>query len=416
MKINELKITNFRGIENLEIRNFDEHCNVIVGINGAGKTTVLDAIAYLFSWQIARIKNSNGRGTVLQDCDVNLKAKQGAIEIKVCEAYRWSLSKLRAYQKKNEQSGCQTDLTELMTFVDSIQANGNNGESIPVLMYYPVERAIASAPVNLHKGTEPVVWDAYKDALKGNANFRSFFEWYRRQEDIESEYIRDDRNYQDKSLKAIREAMHTFFPEFGGMRVRRRPFQALVVEKNGKTIEFTQLSQGEKCYLSLICDIARRLAIANPNVENPLQGEGVVLIDEVDLHLHPKWQSEIASKLVEVFPNCQFILSTHSPQVLSDLRREQIIPLDKGMRKDISFNPYGQLTSTILTNYFDVSAQRNKVVSKDIEAAFKAIEDKDRDEFTRLFTKIKATIGGFDRDVVDLLLEAKRKGVYDAQH
>ena len=93
MKINELKITNFRGIENLEIRNFDEHCNVIVGINGAGKTTVLDAIAYLFSWQIARIKNSNGRGTVLQDCDVNLKAKQGAIEIKVCEAYRWSLSK-----------------------------------------------------------------------------------------------------------------------------------------------------------------------------------------------------------------------------------------------------------------------------------------------------------------------------------
>ena len=166
MKINELKITNFRGIENLEIRNFDEHCNVIDGINGAGKTTVLDAIAYLFSWQIARIKNSNGRGTVLQDCDVNLKAKQGAIEIKVCEAYRWSLSKLRAYQKKNEQSGCQTDLTELMTFVDSIQANGNNGESIPVLMYYPVERAIASAPVNLHKGTEPVVWDAYKDMMK----------------------------------------------------------------------------------------------------------------------------------------------------------------------------------------------------------------------------------------------------------
>ena len=78
--------------------------------------------------------------------------------------------------------------------------------------------------------------------------------------------------------------------------------------------------------------------MANPNSDYPLQGEGIVFIDEVDLHLHPKWQMEIIDKLRTIFPNCQFFLSSHSPHVLSDLTPRQIFILDNGNLNHTSFN------------------------------------------------------------------------------
>ena len=274
----------------------------------------------------------------------------------------------------------------------------------------PVDRAIASVPVNLHKA-EPQIWDVYKDALSGNSNFRSFFEWYRRQEDIENEMIRDDSSYRDHSLEAVRKAMATFFPDFSELRVRRRPRQAMIVKKGEQVVEFTQLSQGEKCYLSLVCDIARRLAIANPNMQNPLDGEGIILVDEIDLHLHPKWQSEIVSKLTSVFKNCQFFLSTHSPLVLSDIRREQIISIKNGEKVDVSFEPYGKEASKIMNSYFDMPFQRNQKIANDINLAFEAIREGDSKKYQRLLTELIPIVGPTDTDIVNLMLEAKRNGL-----
>lgn len=86
----------------------------------------------------------------------------------------------------------------------------------------------------------------------------------------------------------------------------------MTVIKNGSEISIFNLSQGEKTLIALVSDIARRLVILNPSLENPLNGYGIVLIDEIDLHLHPKWQQTIVQKLENTFPNIQFILSTHS--------------------------------------------------------------------------------------------------------
>ena len=147
-----------------------------------------------------------------------------------------------------------------------------------------------------------------------------------------------------------------------------------MLKKGNETIEFTQLSQGEKCDLSLVCDIARRLSIANPGLENPLEGEGIILIDEVDLHLHPKWQSEVASRLMQAFPNCQFFLSIHSAIVLSDILKRQIIPISGGRRIDVAFEPYGKQANYILNSYFDMPYPRNQAVAQDIEQAFEADE------------------------------------------
>ena len=84
-----------------------------------------------------------------------------------------------------------------------------------------------------------------------------------------------------------------------------------------------------KIIIAMVADIASRMAEGNPGIENPLEASGVILIDEIDLHLHPKWQREILRKLHEVFPNVQFIVTTHSPIILqgaSDIA--QIVVLD----------------------------------------------------------------------------------------
>ncbi len=409
MRIQNIHIQNFRGIRDLHITDVDPQMNIIVGINGAGKTSFLDALSILLSWMIARMKSASAKGTSPKDSDVSLDSKTPcSLSITIENGVSWSIHKSKAFSSRN--TSYKTDLGQMTAFAERVVQGVDSGGNVPVIMYYPVERAIASAPVNLHR-SEPVIWDVYKDALSGNANFRSLFEWYRRQEDIENEMIRDDARYRDRSLDSVRRAIGSFFPDFSELRVRRRPRQAMVVKKGNKVIEFSQLSQGEKCYLSLVCDIARRLAIANPGLNNPLEGEGIVLVDEIDLHLHPKWQSETVPKLMEVFPNCQFFLSTHSAIVLSDIKKSQIIPIKEGDKVDISFDPYGKLSSQIMTNYFDTPRQRSRSVANDIDNAFIALRTGDAKEFNKLFNKLLLIIGASDTDMVNLRIEAQRRGL-----
>lgn len=412
MKIEKIKIENFRGIRQLEISEMHPNMNVLLGVNGAGKTTILDTLSILFSWLLARMKSSNAKGLLPQDTDITVGQKNCMLSVELNDGTKWSISKTRSYSVRNKKSLYQSDLSQMSLLTADILTAGERNSTVPVVLYYPVERAIASVPVNLHRGAEESrIWDVYTNALSGNANFRSLFEWYRRQEDIENELIRENPLYRDRSLETIRKAISIFFPDFNEMRVRRRPYQSMVIRKGNTVVEFAQLSQGEKCYLSLVCDIARRLAMANPTSNEPLKGEGIVLIDEVDLHLHPQWQAEVVSKLTLAFPNCQFIISTHSEQVLSELHQEQIIPISNGGKINISFNPYGKLTSQIATNYFGTKYHRNYKVAQDIERAFDAIQIGDTKLFHSLYEQLKTTIGTSDSDFVNLTIEAKRKGI-----
>lgn len=91
------------------------------------------------------------------------------------------------------------------------------------------------------------------------------------------------------------------------------------VKMNGETLNIMQLSDGYKTLLSLVVDLASRMALANPQMANPLEAPAIVLIDEIDLHLHPEWQRRVAGDLLSTFPNAQFILTTHSPYVVASI-------------------------------------------------------------------------------------------------
>ncbi len=232
----------------------------------------------------------------------------------------------------------ETSLTLISHYFDKVWnrfsfANIKNNY-LPLIVYYPVQRSVPTIPLEID---HPIDFTDYLAAFTGsldaNINFQSFFVWYRQREDLEQEKIREqlDRGTLpkklsiDPQLESVRQAIKNF-TTFTDLRVRRSPLH-MEIKKRGETLWVDHLSNGEKCLLSMAGDLARRLSILSRGTPNPLQGRGVVLIDEIDLHLHPAWQRNVIPKLVETFPNCQFIISTHSPQVISDINPENVFLL-----------------------------------------------------------------------------------------
>jgi len=189
----------------------------------------------------------------------------------------------------------------------------------------------------------------------------------------------------------------------------------MLVEKNGETIRLNQLSDGEKTMIAMIGDIARRLSMANPQMENPLEGDGVVLIDEIDLHLHPLWQRVIVSRLTEVFPNCQFIVSTHSPQVLSHVKAEHIFIL-KPSKDDVLIEKptesYGKSTDRQLEDILGVEA-RPLEIKEELHQLYKLIQEKKLVKAKQLMAELENKIEGREPELVKANVLIKRKEILD---
>ena len=128
-------------------------------------------------------------------------------------------------------------------------------------------------------------------------------------------------------ISAFEKVLGVFLEGFSDVQVETQPLR-LTVRKGGSRLSISQLSDGERSFIAILGDMVRRLALANPDLDDPLQGHGVVLIDELELHLHPTWQRQIVENLRETFPNIQFIGTTHSPFVIQALRPGELVNLD----------------------------------------------------------------------------------------
>ncbi|MBQ3628941.1 MAG: AAA family ATPase, partial [Bacteroidaceae bacterium] len=193
-----------------------------------------------------------------------------------------------------------------------------------------------------------------------------------------------------RELDTFRRAMRVFMPEYTRVRVRRKPLR-MVLEKDGEELNVAQLSDGEKIYLALIGDLCRKLVLANPSLEDPLQGGGIVLIDEVDLHLHPKWQGEVANNLMDVFPNVQFIITTHSPQVVNRVPTECLRVLNNGEVANADYG-YGLPTEVVLKDIMGVENEQPKEVEETISGFYVAIAEGDMVRAHHLLEDLVATV------------------------
>ncbi len=412
IKIQSLKIVGFRGILELELK-FPERINVLVGVNGVGKSAILDCTAILLSRLIGRIRSSTGTGRFFTESDINNNVQWTRNEIEISfqeKLLKWRVFKARRGQKRQ----MVTNLSELRTHVELLRSKLEEDERaiLPLAVYYPVNRAVLDIPLRIRKRHQFDRLAAYDQALSGEwSSFRVFFEWFREREDLENERRLDKTRFRDPQLQAVRSATERFLPGFTGLRIRRSPLR-MVVKKNREELVVDQLSDGEKCTLAMVGDLARRMAIANPHMNDPLEGEAIVLIDEIDLHLHPAWQRHIIPALTETFPNCQFLLSTHSPQILSHLNRNSIWLL-KRTRSGISAkrpeDSYGQEAGRILEDLMDVPARPQKIKDK-LTKLFLAIEQGKLKKAERLLNEVQGEIG-VDPDLVKADVLIRRKEV-----
>lgn len=419
MQIHRLTLEQFRGAKSLHFV-LDARLNVFVGMNGAGKSTVLDAAAILLSWVTNRIRYAGSSGRPIKELDIQNKTSGAVLEIGIrtpAREFAWSLAKSR--KGKNQES--KSTLQQVTEYANILRKsiNANNGEiDLPLLAYFPVNRAVLDIPLRIRSRHRFDVTSAYDESLTSGANFRTFFEWFREREDLENEnrkYL-DQRikpegfQFPDPQLKAVRSALGQLMPNFLNLTVRRNPLR-MEVEKDGETLIINQLSDGEKCLMAMVGDLARRFAIANPIRANPLEGEGVVLIDEIDLHLHPLWQRMVIPKLTGVFPHCQFLISTHSPHVITHVRPENLFLLNMAHEGLESLRPsesYGKTVDRILEDLMGLETTRPQEVTESLRQIYVLISSKELEKARESITELEKQIGE-DPDLVKANVLIKRK-------
>lgn len=375
-RIKQLVLRNYRLFgETEQTLNFSEDKNVtiLVGNNGSGKTSILDAIATEISTFTSNFQGQSIRQ--FSDYDVHINENEelgdylkvnsdfitrynGEIEI---SRYRQGSTKAPDGVLKNVRSYAETLMQML--------ANNEPCE-LPIVAYYGTGRGQIKAPERKRDFKKAFSrWDAYSGALEANANFKQFIEWFDLMEDEERREKENQRNwdYKSKPLNTVRRALNTFVGDrFSNPRMELHPLRFVMDETlpDGRTrqMRIEQMSDGYKIVTAMVADIASRMAEANPSMQDPLQSGGIVLIDEIDLHLHPKWQRTIIDKLTETFPNIQFIVSTHSPILLSGaLEKAQIMILNAESVTDVQALDYinYDISQLLLSDLFGIDSSRS---------------------------------------------------------
>lgn len=386
MRIESISFRNYRLFDDKgeHTLNFapDKNVTVIVGNNGSGKTSILDAIAIQLSPFISAFPGYSIKPYLDSDMHIGYNEKWPdylSVESFVKVKYNGTIRTVRT--RKGSVKAPESDVKEIKNYAEYLAERINSGDhtfEIPILAYYGTGRGQIQAPErkrNFQKAFSQ--WDAYDSALEASTNFKRFFAWYDLMEDEERrerDRIRDF-DYKSPYLENVRRALNLFVgKKFTNPRIEIHPLRFVMDElgENGdkRELRIEQMSDGYKIVIAMVADIASRMAEANPNLPDPLNASGIVLIDEADLHLHVKWQREIIQRLTETFPHIQFILTTHSPIMLSGaddlaqfvlLSDQNILPLSN--RKFAHYD-IGQL---LLSELFDLSSTHSPEMQKTLD-------------------------------------------------
>ncbi len=395
MRLYSVEMENYKLFHKMIIP-FNGKSTVLFGINGTGKSTVLSAINYIFRVFINQMnpvqsksfeKFSDEMISVNEEylyIDANVQIKDNHI---LSRFYNRSLRNKRTaeltYPKSNYMIFKQK-------FTDMYMQDDKIG--MPIFVYYGTNRAVLDIPDRIKEDHRFDKLSAIERAIDLKLDFKSFFEWFRETEAEEIISARDAVNYDyvDPALSHVRKAIENMIGNVSGLRVKRSPVR-MVVDKAGKEVRVDMLSDGEKCTLALLGDLARRLILANPSADNPLEGDGIVLIDEIELHMHPSWQRRILHVLKNTFPNIQFIVTTHSPQVLGEAGDDyNIISLKYDEAEDMVVSAFinrmdGLDSNMILEEYMDTASE-----SETKKSIVKAINEAIRKEnFSEAEEKLK---------------------------
>lgn len=326
MRIDQITIDNFRAKAHIDMQ-LGKRLTLLIGENGSGKSTVLDALAIGLGAILTHLPKVSGVSFKQDDIkqENNKTAPYCRIRIETQDGIVWDRSLRRDKSKKtSSEIPPAAGLLGLKKYLEAKIINPFNENSefeLPVISYYGVSRALLDVPLR-RRGFPKTHqrFEALENALISTTRFKSAFVWFYNKENEEQRKQQELKSfdYRLPELEAVRKAIEKVFPDIKEPHIMLNPLR-FAVKMNGETLNIMQLSDGYKTLLSLVVDLASRMALANPQMANPLDAPAIVLIDEIDLHLHPEWQRRVVGDLLSTFPNAQFILTTHSPYVVASI-------------------------------------------------------------------------------------------------
>ncbi len=404
MKIHRLEVTNFRGFDQRTF-SLSEQFNVLIGENGAGKTAVLDALAIGAGTLLSSVQSDRVESRYIKQDDVRRVTylKDGIVTIEQQFPTRVQCSGLVGGQEHtwawtstfpNASTG---DAASLSAIASRLQQHVQAGEDVllPLIAYYGTERlwlpkreGIANLFVDpLPPGSR---FMGYAGCLDPASNQKQLLQWFKKMELVQLQQGRTIG-----TLEAVKSAVVRCMAGWKRVWFDINQDDLLAEAEDERRLPFRMLSDGVRNMLAMVADIAYRAALLNPHLGERAaeQTPGIVLIDELDLHLHPKWQRRVVEDLRTTFPQVQFVATTHSPFIIQSLRPGELINLEEPTQS----GPPSQSIEDIAEQVMGVEVpQRSERYQKMMEAA---------EEYYRVLQEAKATTSPEQRESLKLRLD-----------
>lgn len=417
MKLEFLSLAHCGGFEQLDI-TFEPDVTLIAGVNGAGKSTVLHALAVLLSRALPEFTPSHSAPLYFTDDDIH--GDRASLEVSARirldgQTLNASVQRLRAAEERGDrymllrQADASVNLAGLAqtlsprTRTGELEAGLRETRAVlaalrtaprpPLAVYFTPKRQLPGQPRSLPEARpfDPSI--AYSRALHDReVELREFMHWFRTQERLGAA----NEPHRLRVLDALRSVVSELVPEFSNLRIQEQPRLGFVVDKRGRPFYLHQLSDGERGLLALVFDLTRRLAIANSDSDDPIaEGVALVLIDEIELHLHPKWQRDILPRLRDLFRACQFVVTTHSPLVLGEVpaRCVRFLEfLDGKACVTVPTEAYGMDANRILQELMGAPV-RNRQIEDELQTLFDLIDQEHFDEARAAILALESKLG-----------------------
>ena len=407
MILESIRLVNYACFKDITVE-FKSRFSVIAGINGSGKTSLLKGVGEYFSFNGVTAPELENARIEMQPHNGNYRFEpQYPVSIDV--AIKWKAEKDSFHTIFTRVSGVEPQSTVSGDKVTSMLAGTTyEFETFPLIAYYDASRTWQGGgweSVENIAQEKTSRKDAYRACLTASVAVNELKNWIvaktleRLQTFAETGYApRWDSDFDDE-LSLVNGAISLAVDGVRGLRydVRQR---SILVEwhrqdaDSPKTSLFDNLSDGERMIVALVADIARRAVILNPQLGKEVlkQTPGIVLIDELDLHLHPQWQRRLPNALKEAFPAMQFIVTTHSPQVLSELLPDEIIILQDNAARQPEAS-YGMTSDQVLEVIMD-TAPRPLKIEETLSSLFLSIERGSLEESRKQLDELRVLAPG----------------------
>jgi predicted ATP-binding protein involved in virulence len=396
MRLDRLHIQNFRCYEDATF-DFQPGFNLVVGVNGSGKTSLLNAAAQSFSDLFAsaghpmKVSDDDDVRTVINHHKNGTRFEKIFPLTLACNGDAFKKAHWVRTKTRLSDESAPLPLLNMTHFSPSVLAGDI---SLPLIAFYRADRRWTSEGATTEQAAALKLsrLDAYKNWSNAATNLQDFENWLVKKtlEQLQKAFrsAKPMSDFDDE-LSLVNSALQAMLPGSRGLYYDVELASLIVDLGNNVVSKFGSLSDGQRGMVALFTDIARRMCILNPHMGKCVLQEtsGVVIIDELDIHLHPAWQRSIVLALKTAFPKIQFIAASHSPQIIGSLKPEEVIILTDGAPSHPRVT-YGLDSSSVLAEVMDV-AERDPLIEALLSELFSTLEDNDPEKAKSLLQALK---------------------------